>query len=388
MEQTRLVNLPVIGMVQRGKIEKTPKGTKKVIELNHFVAKVTDEHMEEFLERFNELYEGKSSIDIEIFDERPLTTKYVRYNQSGTVCSCLTNSNIAHQKTKDGWKEVTCSSECEHRQRNAQGKCNCNRIGWFKFLMPSICKDRIWLMKITGQTSISRLQDYFVLQKVQGESLKGHYTLFLKQEEVTDYTGKSYNHYILDIFKKSDISSSNITPQKSKTEPELSTKNEKNVNNIVENEPVFDNKNQKQKDNTTTTKSKVEVAEKKEIQKEKTTSKKTNSTKEINNVATSQVKEKEQPSEKENSLNNCYVLTRTYTQNIKQKNGEDKSYVMGEFYDMEDKQFNVAINPKDAEELQKCDMGTVAKLDLKLIGDVHFALGIEYVEKCEKNVAA
>lgn len=388
MEQTRFVNLPVIGMIQRGKIEKTPKGTKKIVELNHFVAKVTDEHMEEFLQRFNELYEGKSSIDIEIFDENPLTTKYVRYNQSGAVCSCLTTSNIAHQKTKDGWKEVNCSSECEHRQRNAQGKCNCNRIGWFKFLMPSICKDRIWLMKITGQTSINRLQDYFALQKVQGESLKGHYTLFLKQEEVTDYTGKSYNHYILDIFKKSNISSSNTIPQNTKTESELSTKTEQTVNNIVQKDTVLDNKNKEKKDNTTTTKNKVEVAEKKEIPKAKPTSKKANSTKEINNVATSQVKEKEQQGEKENSLDNCYVLIRTYNQNIKQKNGEEKTYVMGEFYDMEDKQFNVAINPNDAEELQKCDMGTVAKLDLKLIGDVHFALGIEYVEKCEKNVAA
>ena len=154
------------------------------------------------------------------------------------------------------------------------------------------------------------------------------------------------------------------------------------MNNIFENKPVLDNKNQEKKDNNTTTKNKVEVVEKKEKPKAKTTNKKANSTTDINKVATSQVEEKE------NSLDNCYVLTRTYTQNIKQKNGENKPYVMGEFYDMEDKQFNVAINPKDAEELQKCDMGTVAKLDLKTIGDVHFALGIEYVEKCEKNVAA
>lgn len=382
MEQTRLVNLPVIGMVQRGKIEKTPKGTKKVVELNHFVAKVTDEHMKEFLQKYNELYEGKSSIDIEIFDESPLTTKYVRYNQSGAVCSCLTTSNKAHQKTREGWKEVNCSGECEHRQRNEQGKCNCNRIGWFKFLMPSICKDRIWLMKITGQTSINRLKDYFTLQKVQGKSLKGHYTLFLKQEEVTDYTGKSYNHYILDIVKKSDIISSNTIPQKTKTEPELSTKIVQTVNNIEQSSPVLDNKNQEKKDNTTTTNNKVEVVKKTEKTKKKTASKKANSTTKISNVATSQVEEKE------NSLDNCYVLMRTYTQNIKQKNGEDKPYVMGEFFDMEDKQFNVAINPKDAEELQKCDMGTVTKLNLKLIGNVHFALGIEYVEKCEKNVAA
>lgn len=38
-------------------------------------------------------------------------------------------------------------------------------------------------MRITGQTSIYRLDDYFNLQKAQANSIKGRYTLFLKQEK-------------------------------------------------------------------------------------------------------------------------------------------------------------------------------------------------------------
>lgn len=376
MEETRLVNLPIIGMVQRGRTESTPKGTKRVIELDHFVAKVTDKHMIEFLKKFNDIYENKSSIDIEIFDEEPLTTKYTRYNQGGTVCSCPTTSNIAYQKTKEGWKEVECSKDCIHRQRNKQGKCNCNRIGWFKFFMPKICTDRIWLMKITGQTSINRLHDYFELQRMQGKSIKGHYNLFLKQEEISDFTGKTYNHYILDIVSKNNNVFLNNVLSTKELDSKSSTEKVKNVNNIVQN--IENSENQKQKNNTTKKQEKTSV----EITNkcEKTTSKKTD-------VANKNIEEKTKV-QQEDTTDNCYVLMRTYKQDIIQKNGEKKSYVMGEFYDMEDKQINVAIKPEDAEELQKCDMGTVTKMELQAIGNVHFALKLEYVQKLTKNIAA
>lgn len=376
MEETRLVNLPIIGMVQRGRTESTPKGTKRVIELDHFVAKVTDKHMIEFLKKFNDIYENKSSIDIEIFDEEPLTTKYTRYNQGGTVCSCPTTSNIAYQKTKEGWKEVECSKDCIHRQRNKQGKCNCNRIGWFKFFMPKICTDRIWLMKITGQTSINRLHDYFELQRMQGKSIKGHYNLFLKQEEISDFTGKTYNHYILDIVSKNNNVFLNNVLSTKELDSKSSTEKVKNVNNIVQN--IENSENQKQKNNTTKKQEKTSA----EITNkcEKTTSKKTD-------VANKNIEEKTKV-QQEDTTDNCYVLMRTYKQDIIQKNGEKKSYVMGEFYDMEDKQINVAIKPEDAEELQKCDMGTVTKMELQAIGNVHFALKLEYVQKLTKNIAA
>ena len=379
MEKTRLVNLPIIGMIQHGKIEKTPKGTKRVIELNHFVAKVTDEHMIYFLKKFNEIYENKSSIDIEIFDENPLTTKYTRYNQSGIACSCPTASNKAYQKTKNGWQEIECSGDCIHRQRNEQGKCNCNRIGWFKFFMPKICTDRIWLMKITGQTSINRLQDYFILQQMQGKSIKGHYNLFLKQEEVSDFTGKTYNHYILDIVKKSDNTFFNVSSI-NELNSELSTEKDKAVDNNTQNVDISENQNKENKTKTNTTKKTEKTSIETTNKCEKTTSKKTD-------VANKNIEEKTKV-QQEDTTDNCYVLMRTYKQYIIQKNGEKKSYVMGEFYDMEDKQINVAIKPEDAEELQKCDMGTVTKMELQAIGNVHFALKLEYVQKLTKNIAA
>lgn len=380
MEKTRLVNLPIIGMIQHGKIEKTPKGTKRVIELNHFVAKVTDEHMIYFLKKFNEIYENKSSIDIEIFDENPLTIKYTRYNQSGIACSCPTESNKAYQKTKNGWQEIECSGDCIHRQRNEQGKCNCNRIGWFKFFMPKICTDRIWLMKITGQTSINRLQDYFILQQMQGKSIKGHYNLFLKQEEVSDFTGKTYNHYILDIVKKSDNTFFNNVSSINELNSELSTEKDKAVDNNTQNVDISENKNKENKTKTNTTKKTEKTSIETTNKCEKTTSKKTD-------VANKNIEEKTKV-QQEDTTDNCYVLMRTYKQDIIQKNGENKSYVMGEFYDMEDKQFNVAIKPEDAKELQKCDMGTVTKLELKNFNDVYFAIKLDYVQKLEKNIAA
>lgn len=380
MEKTRLVNLPIIGMIQHGKIEKTPKGTKRVIELNHFVAKVTDEHMIYFLKKFNEIYENKSSIDIEIFDENPLTTKYTRYNQSGIACSCPTESNKAYQKTKNGWQEIECSGDCIHRQRNEQGKCNCNRIGWFKFFMPKICTDRIWLMKITGQTSINRLQDYFILQQMQGKSIKGHYNLFLKQEEVSDFTGKTYNHYILDIVKKSDNTFFNNVSSINELNSELSTEKDKAVDNNTQNVDISENQNKENKTKTNTTKKTEKTSIETTNKCEKTTSKKTD-------VANKNIEEKTKV-QQEDTTDNCYVLMRTYKQDIIQKNGENKSYVMGEFYDMEDKQFNVAIKPEDAKELQKCDMGTVTKLELKNFNDVYFAIKLDYVQKLEKNIAA
>ena len=379
MEKTRLVNLPIIGMIQHGKIEKTPKGTKRVIELNHFVAKVTDEHMIYFLKKFNEIYENKSSIDIEIFDENPLTTKYTRYNQSGIACSCPTASNKAYQKTKNGWQEIECSGDCIHRQRNEQGKCNCNRVGWFKFFMPKICTDRIWLMKITGQTSINRLQDYFILQQMQGKSIKGHYNLFLKQEEVSDFTGKTYNHYILDIVKKSDNTFFNVSSI-NELNSELSTEKDKAVDNNTQNVDISENQNKENKTKTNTTKKTEKTSIETTNKCKKTTSKKTD-------VANKNIEEKTKV-QQEDTTDNCYVLMRTYKQDIIQKNGEKKSYVMGEFYDMEDKQINVAIKPEDAEELQKCDMGTVTKMELQAIGNVHFALKLEYVQKLTKNIAA
>lgn len=100
--------------------------------------------MQPYLEKFNKLYKGNKSIDIELFTEDPLSIKYARYNQSGEVCYCMEDSDMANQKTKNGWKQIQCTEACQYRQKNEAGKCACNRIAWFKFFIPSISKDQIY----------------------------------------------------------------------------------------------------------------------------------------------------------------------------------------------------------------------------------------------------
>ena len=63
MEQTRYVNLPVIGMVQHGEQVPTANGGKRAKELGHFIAKIQDNYMQKFLQKFKELYEGKKYIE-------------------------------------------------------------------------------------------------------------------------------------------------------------------------------------------------------------------------------------------------------------------------------------------------------------------------------------
>jgi hypothetical protein len=377
MEQTRYVNLPVIGRIQHG--ERTDK---KVTELGYFIAKVEDAYMQAYLNKFDELYKGKQSIDIAFFNEQPLTMKYARYNQSGEVCYCMTNSNTANQKTKNGWQAIQCNSDCQYRQKNEYGKAACNRIGWLKFLIPSVCKDRIFLMRITGQTSLNRLDDYFNLQKAQGNSIKGNYTIFLKQEEQSNSLGKTFNNYVLDILKKEDFISTKQIPKTNEKPKELSTKNDQSVNNNV----IKEEKNPSAI-NTIVTNKENEV----KALKEKTT-KKTTATKETTKQETkskakksevTEAKEKTTAENNEVNLDNCYALLRTFTETL-----ANKEYLIGEFADMKDQISNIVIRPEDATELAECDLGTFVKLDVAEIKGRKFAMKLEFIEKTLKKVAA
>lgn len=348
--------------------------------------------MQAYLQKFNTLYKGKKSIDIELFNEEPLTMKYARYNQSGEVCYCMADSNRANQKTKNGWQKINCDTyNCGYRQRNEQGKCACNRIGWLKFLIPSVCKDRIFLMRITGQTSINRLDDYFCLQRAQGNSIKGKYTLFLKQEEQSNSLGKTFNNYVLDILKKEDFNSTKLIPQNTEKSEELSTISDKNVDNKLEKTNITQS-------NIEATKKVVLPSETTETQKETTTkTNKKNTTKEIikkeskNNSkkatdTTKSTTNKEKISEitnADNNLSNCYTLLSTFTEKI-----ADKNYLIGKFADINDQISNIAIRPEDAEELAECDLGTFVKLDVSENKGIKFAIKLEFIEKTLKKVAA
>lgn len=388
MEQTRNINLPIIGMVQHGIQVQNPNGTKRAKELGHFIAKIQDDFMQKFLQKFDELYTGKKYIEIEFVNENPLTKKFVRYNQGGETCHCLEGQTTGSQKTKDGWKPVECNAEqCQYRQKNNMGKTACNRIGWLKFFIPSISTDRIWLMKITGQTSINRLDTYINVQKSQGNSLKGRYILFLKQEEQeSKTTGQKFNNYILDILRKEDFLLEQTIPKTSEKVHELSTTNTQNVNNEVvkQEENTITEKNK-------TTNTKVDNNKTKMAKKSTATIKKETKTKpkKDENIAPANNTEKTTESDaSDDPFKDCYVLLDISTEILTNKKGEQKEYLIGQFVDRKDNIINVVIRPEDSAELEQCNLGTVARLNISEIGGRKFAMKLEYVEKTLKKVAA
>lgn len=362
-------NLPMIGRIQHGE-----KEGNKVKELGYFIAKIQDEFMQKFLQKFDEQFKGQKYIEVEFCDDNPLSKKYVRYNQSGEVCHCFEGQTTGEQKVKNKWEPIECNEKCQHRQKNDSGKSACNRIGWLKFFIPSVCQDRIWLMKITGQTSINRIDSYINLQKAQGNSLKGRYILFLKQEQQTSkFTGQTYSNYVLDIVKKEDFILSNQIPETTENQKNLSTKSEKNVNNNVEKEQPAPKK-------ATVTQNAEKAQPQESKEKKKTTS------------AAIPKKSEEKKTEKVTTIepksddDKTYVLLKTFKETITNK-GQSKEYLMGEFCNMKDEIFNIAIKPEFADDLVKCELGTAVKLETKEVSGRLFALDLEYIQKNEKIAA-
>jgi hypothetical protein len=404
MEQTRYVNLPMIGRIQHGLLE-----NNRVKELGYFIVKSEDPYMEKYLQKFNELYKGKQSIDIEIFDKEPLSIKYARYNQSGEVCSCMENSEDAKLKVKNGWQNIKCTENCQYRQRNEQGKAQCNRIAWLKFLIPSISKDRIFLMRITGQRAINRLKEYFNFQKEQQGAVKGQYTLFLRKEEQRNILGQTFNNYILDIMKK-DFNQVEKIPDNQENKQNVSTINAQNVNNTstnVKNSPPnvvteIDTKNNNSKEKII---EESNVAKEEQITESKngkaTTKKKSKSKKSVENQEETTSKSSEQTSndntqnskntektEEIDDVKKYFVLESTYTEMIADKQGLEKPYLIGKFHDYNENIIDIAIKPEDTEELQKCDIGTLVKIDIHEALNKKFAVKLEYINKIIKKVAA
>lgn len=347
--------------------------------------------MKTYLQKFNEQYKGKQSIDIELFNDEPLTMKYARYNQSGEVCYCMVGSSKANQKTKNGWNPIQCDTyNCEHRQKNEYGKSACNRIGWLKFIIPSVCKDRIFLMRITGQTSLNRLDEYFNLQKAQGHSIKGKYTIFLKQEEQSNSLGKTFNNYVLDILKKEDFISQNTIPKTQQNPNEFSQNNDKNVNNKVVNDDttltVTKLTEETVKENNNTEDISKEPTTKKTTTKEtskKETRSKSKKTAIQKSEQTKSTESKNETTAEDDSLKDCYALLSTFNETI-----ANKEYLIGEFADMKDKISNIVIRPEDSKELAECDLGTVVRLNVSEIKGRKFAMKLEFIEKTLKKVAA
>lgn len=384
MREKRNLTLPIIGNVQHGE-KIISNGKTRVKEHGYFIAKIKDENMQPYLDKFNELIKGQKSLDIQFLDDNPFTKKRVRYNQGGLACYCIDNEDTGRIKEKNLWKPISCNSNCDYLKKDANGKTPCNRVGWLKFFIPAISTDRIWLMKITGQQSIDNLDVYLQIQKMQGTLINKIFTVFLTQKEQTNYLGKTFNNYVLDILKKDDFISNNQIQQTNQKQDDLSTNNTQNVNNNVvkQEENVITPKNA---DTSTQTQN--------NIPKEKTTKKTSDtkgSTKKTTKNKTQKVEETlpEAKTETQNdNLDNCYGLIKTFNETLVNKKGEPKDYLVGEFVNMEDQIFNIVIRPEYADELLQCDLGTFVKLDVKDIGGKKFAMDLKFIEKRLKNIAA
>ena len=314
--------------------------------------------MQGYLQKFDELYKGKTYIEVEFISDEPFSAKYSRSNQLGQVCYCMFGTSQANQKTKDGWQRVEClGQECQYRQKKENGPSDCKKVGWLKFLIPKIATDRIWLMKTTSTQAIDSLNEYFSLQKLQGNSVKGRYILFLKKVE-NSKDGKTFNNYIIDIMKKEDFYSITKKPQVEEKKQEQSTANEQIVNNNVENtKKQEDNKLQKQteKDKNKTTKRKATKATKITIQ--------------------------ENP-----DVDKCYYFTGHHKETFN-KDGKPKEYFIGEFCNMtDDKSINFIIKPELIDAILECGIGALFETEIQEYNNKKIISNLKVVR--DKEIAA
>jgi hypothetical protein len=294
------------------------------------------------------------------------------------------------QKVQNKWQPIECKEDCEYRIKNGQGRPMCNEEGTLKFMLPDICTDKIWYMKITGYTSIETLRDYINFQKQLGNSLIGDYVIFLKDVEQINFEGKKFKNKILDIVRKEDfvsnnqtVSSNQIIPQNENNQTQLSTKQENDVENTVENQKVISSEGDTIQNNIVEKKAESKV---KKVPENKTTKK-------VQKSTTDELKEttKTDNSQKDEDISNkydkCHMLLDTETKML-MKDGKPTEYLFANFVDTHDQTLQVIIPPQLAEELKQCDLGTAVILDLQTKGDKTFTNSIEYVEKCVKNAVA
>lgn len=380
------VKRPIIGKVQHGEKLIGDDGKSKTVDYGYFIAKIQENNMQPYLDKFNRLIKGSKSIDIQFLDDNPLSIRQERANQSGRVCYCMEGQNKGKQKVKNLWQDIECKSDCSYLQKDSYGKSLCKRIAWLKFFIPQVATDRIWLMKITGQESIENLKAYIQVQKLQGNSLRNTiFTLFLTQKEQVNGLGQVFNNYILDILEKSAFISQSPTPNNSQEPQKPILNNDKPTTNTTQKPSKQSNnseKKQSSKSNAITENSSTPAIkeEKKETIYQKSTSKKETTNKSKSNSKTKKTEESKQETTSE--YDNCYVLLSTNTEKI-----QNKEYLVAEFVDMQDNTLKAAIHPNFVAELTECELGTVVKLNIQKVQEINFAISIEFVEKHIRKVA-
>lgn len=382
MEQVTRTNLPIVGRIQHGE-QQVVNQRKRVTELGYFIAKTKNNNMNFLLNRFNEKYPKQTFLNVQFFDEDPLTVRKARYNQGGIVCYCMSGTSKGKQKVSNKWQDIECDSNCKYCiKQEGTSKPACNYEGTLKFMLPEISQDRIWIMKITGQQSISNLEEYIEFQKYLGNSLKGTYTIFLNQIEQTNSEGKKFNNFVIDIVKAEDFNSNNNSnSQIDSKNPIISTQNIDN--NIPSQVP---NEKNTQKD-TKKTNRQTKTSTKKDA--------KTNNTNVVTSTSDekndSQMKQTQVTDEKKNNApethqEHCFLYDTEY-KNFK-KSGKDTEYLIAKVADVNDKTTDVVVKPEFREKIEKCDIGTELIIELEKFGENIISKHIEFVNPIPKKVAA
>lgn len=388
MEQVTRTNLPIVGRIQHGE-QQFINQRKRVTELGYFIAKTKNSNMNFLLNRFDEKYPKQTFLNVTFFNEDPLTIRRIRYNQGGAVCYCMSGTTKGKQKVSNKWQDIECSSNCKYciKQEGAN-KPACNYEGTLKFMLPEISQDRIWIMKVTGQQSISNLEEYIGFQKYLGNSLKGTYTIFLNQIEQTNAEGKKFNNFVIDIVKTEDFNSNNNSISQNDTKNSIiSTKNTNNVENTIPSQ------SQSQTQTQTETEKNTKKGTKTSKQTKKST--KTNDTNAVSSMETEKVDSNLEQPQITNEPNqnapqtykeHCFLYDTEY-KNFK-KAGKDTEYLIAKVTDENDKTTDVVVKPEFREKMEKCDIGTELILELQKFGENIISKNIDFVRPILKKVAA
>lgn len=326
----------------------------------YFMAKTKDEQMDLLVKKFDKVYgEKPTKLKIRFFDESPLLVKNVRYNQSGIVCYCIEGQTVGKEKVKNLWKDKECLPSCEYASAKDGQKPSCIQEGTLKFLLPEISLDRVWLMKVRGITIINKLSNYIETQKVLGNSIKGDFYMYLTKEKQTRKSdGKTFTNYTIDILKLDDDNTDNkATGITSSQEQKTTIKNEK--------EPV-----------------------KTESKKETKKSKKHEEKKKVVDISSKEDEKFEPLKEGEYDFDKCYAFYSLEPITIKNKDGKELQYSLGNFCDMKDNNVSAIIRDDLAKELEQCDLGTILTLDMIERLEKNWVTDFKFVQKCIKKVAA
>lgn len=383
MEQVTRTNLPIVGRIQHGE-QQFINQRKRVTELGYFIAKTKNSNMNFLLNRFDKKYPKQTFLNVTFFNEDPLTIRRIRYNQGGAVCYCMSGTTKGKQKVSNKWQDIECSSNCKYciKQEGA-GKPACNYEGTLKFMLPEISQDRIWIMKITGQQSISNLEEYIGFQKYLGNSLKGTYTIFLNQIEQTNAEGKKFNNFVIDIIKAEDFNSNNnLIFQNDTKNSVISTENTNIVENSIPNQtPTETEKNTKKGTNKTSrpTKKSTKTSDTNVVSSMETE-------KADSNLEQPQITNEQNQNVPQTYKEHCFLYDTEY-KNFK-KAGKDTEYLIAKVTDENDKTTDVVVKPEFREKMEKCDIGTELILELQKFGENIISKNIEFVRPILKKVAA